>query len=525
MGAAGHPLVRTPTLDALAADGVRFARHYSQAAPCSPGRAALYTGTYQMNNRVVANGTPLADKFDNLARVARRSGYDPTLFGYTDIGLDPLMADGPTDPRLDAYDGVLPGFSIGLQLPEDQSPWLEWLQGLGYDVPSNWIGALLGEPGRPSAHSHSAFLTDRFLMWLDAQREGWFAHVSYLRPHSPYAAAGEYSTLYDPADVPLPIERARDVHPMHETVLSLPEVAAPRDERAMREMRAQYYGMVTEVDAQLGRVIDAIKQRGEWDDTAVVVAADHGEQLGDHGLVEKLGYFEESYHVPLLVRDPRHPGVHGAVVDAFTENVDVLPTVCTMLGAEIPAQVDGLPLNAFLEGTSPPWWRDAAHWEWDWRYVLISRTNADGHSTAASSARTSRSCGRRRLPMCSSATAPGDASTSARTRRGGPSATSPRWSSRSPRPSRDGARSTSTGRTPRCCCHPSASDAGRCWPSARRTSARARASAVHLSRASTGARIPRCVEAPIRRRLARRHPSNGRDGAPEAAGAASAGNR
>ena len=76
-----------------------------------------------MNNRVVANGTPLADRFDNVARVLRRAGYDPTLFGYTDIGIDPLVADGPADPRLDSYDGVLPGFSVGFRLPEDQSPW------------------------------------------------------------------------------------------------------------------------------------------------------------------------------------------------------------------------------------------------------------------------------------------------------------------------------------------------------------------------------------------------------------------
>jgi arylsulfatase A-like enzyme len=371
MGTAGHPLVRTPTLDSLAADGVRFASHYSQAAPCSPGRAALYTGTYQMNNRVVANGTPLADRFDNVARVARRSGFDPTLFGYTDIGLDPLQADGPADPRLDAYDGVLPGFAVGLQLPEDQGPWLRWLAALGYEVPAHWVDALRGEPDRAPEHSHSAFLADRFLEWLDRQESGWFAHVSFLRPHSPYAAAGPFSRLYDPDDVAMPIPPAARRHPLHDAVLSMPIVAAPVDEAAMRRLRAQYFGMVTEVDYQLGRVLDAIRARGEWDDTAVVVTADHGEQLGDHGLLEKLGYFEESYHIPLIVRDPRHPSAHGRVVTEFTENVDVLPTVCGLLGAEVPAQVDGLPLDAFLEGTMPAWWRDAAHWEWDWRYVFI----------------------------------------------------------------------------------------------------------------------------------------------------------
>ena len=378
IGAAGNPVVATPTLDALCASGVRFARHYSQAAPCSPGRAALYTGTYQMNNRVVANGTPLAARFDNVARVARRRGYDPTLFGYTDTGFDPLVADGPEDARLDEWDGVLPGFSVGLRLTEDQSPWLEWLTSLGYDVPAHWVDALRGEPDRPAAHSHSTFLTDRFLEWLERQPAGWFAHLSYLRPHSPYAAAGEYALAYDPAEMSMPIPPAEVRHPLHDAALGNPLAAAPIGEPSLRMMRAQYLGMVTEVDAQLGRVIDAIRARGEWDETAVVVAADHGDQLGDHGLVEKLGYFEESYHVPLVVRDPRHPGAHGRAVEAFTENVDVLPTLCDLMGAPIPPQVDGVPLTPFLTGAEPAAWRAAAHWEWDWRYLLIRWGARDG---------------------------------------------------------------------------------------------------------------------------------------------------
>lgn len=80
LSVAGHPVVRTPHLDRLAVLGVRFARHYSQAAPCSPGRASLYTGLYQMNHRVVGNGAPLDRRFDNLAKAARRAGYAPTLF-------------------------------------------------------------------------------------------------------------------------------------------------------------------------------------------------------------------------------------------------------------------------------------------------------------------------------------------------------------------------------------------------------------------------------------------------------------
>ncbi len=189
-GAAGHPLVQTPALDRVAREGVRLERHYSQAAPCSPGRAALYTGTYQMNNRVVANGTPLPSGMDNVARVARRAGYDPTLFGYTDQGLDPHDATDENDPRLDYYDGILPGFSVGLYLPESQAGWIQDLRAKGYDVESGWSGPLRGEPDRPASDSLSTFLTTRFLEWLDRQEGGWFAHLSYLRPIRPTPRRG-----------------------------------------------------------------------------------------------------------------------------------------------------------------------------------------------------------------------------------------------------------------------------------------------------------------------------------------------
>ncbi len=93
--------------------------------------------------------------------------------------------------------------------------------------------------------------------------------------------------------------------------------------------------MVSEVDAQLGRVWSGLRDRGMWDDTVIVVTADHGEQLGDHGLIQKLGYFEQSYHILGIVRDPRHPQAHGTVVTEFTENIDVFPTLCDAIGLEV----------------------------------------------------------------------------------------------------------------------------------------------------------------------------------------------
>jgi arylsulfatase A-like enzyme len=117
LSCAGHQLVKTPHLGRLAKEGVRFAQHYSQCSPCGPGRASLYTGLYQMNHRVVANGTPLDARFDSVAKAARRSGYAPTLFGYTDQAIDPRVTSGPDDPRLQSYEEVLPGFDVGCHLP------------------------------------------------------------------------------------------------------------------------------------------------------------------------------------------------------------------------------------------------------------------------------------------------------------------------------------------------------------------------------------------------------------------------
>jgi arylsulfatase A-like enzyme len=374
LSAVAHPLVRTPHLDRLAAEGVLFTRHYSQASPCSPGRASLYTGMYQMSHRVVANGTPLDARFDNIAKAARRAGYAPALFGYTDQSIDPREAAGPDDPRLNTYEGVLPGFEAVLDLPASKpAAWIEWLRSKGYSVPDNADEALDGEPSRPLEHSMGSFVADRFIAWAERQNSPWFAHVSQLRPHPPFAAAGDFATAYAATDMAAPIAPSDERHPLHSLLLRIPALRAPADKAEMVRIQAQYFGMVSEADHQFGRMRAALERLGQWDDTFVVVTSDHGEQLGDHGLLQKHGFFEESFHIPCIVRDPRPGRARGYRVDKFTENVDLFPTLCEVMALPVPAQCDGLPLTALLEGGDPPWWRDAAHWEYDWRFLFIAK--------------------------------------------------------------------------------------------------------------------------------------------------------
>lgn len=382
LSCAGHFLVKTPHLDELASSGVRFARHYTQATPCAPGRAGLYTGMYQMNHRVVANGTPLDRRFDNVARLANRAGRTSVLFGYTDQGIDPRLAKGPDDPRLSTYEELLPGFQWQLNLSGDHRPWVDHLRDLGYGVDDGHLQLLSTEHERPAEHGVSAFTTDRIIDWLHthagrADDEPWFLHASYLRPHPPYSAPGMFHSMYDPALTGDAIEPMRERHPFHDLLLGLDDVAAPADRPSLARMRSQYFGLVSAVDAEMGRLWSALRDFDLWDDTVIIVTADHGEQLGDHGLREKVGWFEESHHIPLIWRDPRSAQAHGRVVEDFTESVDVMPTLAETWSAPIPRQCNGFPLTPFLEGSAPPRWRSAASWEFDWRHALIPHLHDD----------------------------------------------------------------------------------------------------------------------------------------------------
>jgi len=390
LSAAGHPVVQTPNLDRLAARGVRFANHWSVTAPCGPSRASLHTGLYLMNHRSVSNGTPLDDRFTNIAREARAAGYVPVLFGYTDTSVDPRTVSDPKDPRLRDYEGVLPGFTPVVTLTgRDQAPWAQWLTAKGYDVPADPEDLYLPIAGYPDAddhgpswtparfraeHSETAFLTEQVTTWLDRQGdEPWFAHVSYIRPHPPYRAPEGYHDRYDPSDG-APFRRAVDrqaetaMHPIHAGALS--QAACPDTEADARQLRATYWGTMAEVDHQLGVLLDHLDAGGRADDTLVVLTSDHGDQMGDHWLIEKLGWWDESYHVPLIVVDPRSAAdaTRGTVVDAFTESVDVMPTLCEWLDVEVPIAVDGRPLQPFLHDNEVPTdWRTEAHWQWDFR--------------------------------------------------------------------------------------------------------------------------------------------------------------
>jgi arylsulfatase A-like enzyme len=164
-------------------------------------------------------------------------------------------------------------------------------------------------------------------------------------------------------------------HPLFAIMIKHPFLKAPDDEQELRELRATYFAMMHEVDYHLGRLFAWLDETGAADDTVVVLTSDHGEMLGDHYMLHKLGWFDASYHVPCIVRAPgeRFDQTRGTRVDAFTENVDVMPTVLDLLGADVPLQCDGRSLAGWLTPEAPGDWRSEAHFEFDFREPADAR--------------------------------------------------------------------------------------------------------------------------------------------------------
>jgi arylsulfatase A-like enzyme len=146
------------------------------------------------------------------------------------------------------------------------------------------------------------------------------------------------------------------------TVVGFPDLAASEATTGM--IRALYFGLATEVDTHIGRLIQWLKDSGQYDDTLIVLTADHGEMLGDYDQWGKRSFQDACFHVPLIIRDPQATA-RGLVIDAPTESIDVTPTILEALGVSVPHSMDGRGLGAFLDGDTPEDWRTHSYSELD----------------------------------------------------------------------------------------------------------------------------------------------------------------
>jgi arylsulfatase A-like enzyme len=354
------------------------------------------------NHRVVRNGIPLDARHTNLALEARKAGYRPAIFGYTSSTLDP-RGRSPNDPALRDAHGNMPGFDeIAPGLPIAPT-YMAYAKAQGYAIPDephdfwlpveNYPGADRYGPTWPPArfkseHSDNAFLVDEAIKYLRVREDlDWFVHIAPMRPHPPFVAPEPFHDMYSADEAPAPIrhsskedERAQhpltafliDTTPQLEYLRTGRGLAADLGERDVRQARATYYGMISELDRHLGRLIDYLEQSGQYDSTLIVFTCDHGEQLGDHYLFGKQGYYDATFHIPLVICAPEAEanGARGTIVDDFTESIDVMPTILDWIGAEVPVDCDGESLLPYCHGGTPPRPRSEVHYEFDFRDVI-----------------------------------------------------------------------------------------------------------------------------------------------------------
>ena len=394
-----EPFLKTPNLDRLCQEGVTFRNHVTTCVPCGPARTSLLTGLYLMNHRAVQNTVPLDQRHFNLGKALREIGYDPALIGYTTTTPDPRTTS-QNDPRFLVLGDLMDGFrSVGAFEP-NMDGYFGWVAQQGFELPpqreniwlpegENSVPGATALPARiPSELSDSSFFTERALTYLKGRNgKPFFLHLGYYRPHPPFVATAPYHAMYQPEDMPAPVrasdpETEADQHPLLRFYVDSIKrgsffhgaegSGATLDENEIRQMRATYCGLITEIDDCLGKVFAYLDETGQWDDTLIMFTSDHGEQLGDHHLLGKIGYYDESFRIPLVVKDgPLHSRA-GAIEDAFTESVDVMPTILDWLGGEIPRACDGRSVLPLLDGERPADWRTELHYEYDFRDVFYS---------------------------------------------------------------------------------------------------------------------------------------------------------
>ncbi len=391
--------VPTPHLDALAARGVRFDHAYVQSGVCGPSRMSFYTGRYMSSHGATWNRVPLSVAQTTLGDHLRAAGRSVALAGKTHVMPDEagcarlgiaadslrgiLLRAGGFD-EIDRYDGHTP--------PGPESGYADWLRARGYagadpwteyviaveaggEVRSGWQMRNVHLPSRVRAEdSESPYMTGVALDWIAAQGEApWALHLSYVKPHWPYVAPAPWHALFRGGDtgpiVRSPQDGTAAEHPVLHAYRQHDECLSFARAEVARQVRPAYMGLVAQVDAEIGRLLDALAQAGRLDDTLIVFTADHGEFLGDRGLGEKELFFDEVVRVPFIVvdPDPRADATRGTVEERFVEAIDVVPTCLAALNLPVPAhQVEGCSLLPLLRGEAIASWRECAVSELDY---------------------------------------------------------------------------------------------------------------------------------------------------------------
>jgi N-acetylglucosamine-6-sulfatase len=343
-----QPWLRTPQMDRMASEGVHFKNAFVTTALCSPSRASVLTGVYAHRHRIVDNNTPIPAGTTFFPTYLQKAGYKTGFFGKWHMGAE---TDVPK-----------PGF--------DQ--WVSF-RGQGTYLPSpnglNVNGKKVQQKGYITDE-----LTDYAVEWMRALPKGqpYFLYLSHKAVHAEFQPAKRHEGMYKDAKFVYPPTMAADG-----------EMAQNRPTWVKNQRNswhgvdypyhstldiADYYKRYAEtlmaVDESIGRVFDALKERGELDSTLVIYMGDNGFAFGEHGLIDKRTAYEESMRVPLLARCPELFG-GGKTVKEVVAGIDIMPTVLAAAGAAGPKGLDGMNWLPLVQGQAAPWRKELLY-EYYW---------------------------------------------------------------------------------------------------------------------------------------------------------------
>jgi uncharacterized sulfatase len=376
LGCYGNPQVKTPNLDRLAASGVRFERAYSQGTSCNPSRASFLTGLRPPTTRVFTNEDAIERMLPPTARTL------PELLGDAGFYLacvGKLFHHSP--PQLAAFDRVelWPAHRVELwpaHRPEPLAPRAERAdERAPAGAPDRARRAALAEQAQKRRRAQSdrfgaqpekgrdakdVRIADRAVELLEEladRTDRFFLSVGFVRPHTPVLCPQRFLDLYDPQQIELPPDWDRRRPGFNPDLFTDHWPTEPE----AREATRAYYGCVSFVDEQVGKVLDALERTGLANDTIVVLFADHGFQLGEHGYWSKYTLYEPTLHVPAIVRVPGNPA-NGSTCSGIVELVDLLPTVCDLAGVPIPGDCEGTSFAPLLRDPQRTWKKAAFAW-------------------------------------------------------------------------------------------------------------------------------------------------------------------
>ncbi len=346
IGALGNEFVKTPTIDGLVEEGVAFTKTYCQSPICTPSRASFMTGLYPSRLRNTRNGN---DSFPDgpplISKLIADSGYECGLIGKFHL----VSAGHRPEPRLD--DGFT--YWKHSHAPRDDWPegthdYADWVREKGKD-----LDEMRNSEARVDPEYHQTkWASDRAIEFMSQERNcPWLLNINVYDPHPPFIPPASYAEKFSADDMPGPYFRESDLDAQAKLdPLDFQGRAKRPEEVNGKDIQGKYYAMIAQIDDQFARILDCLEKTGQRENTIIIFTSDHGEMLGDHGLVQKgCRFYEGLTRVPLIFSWPGH-FAKGVACEGLVELLDLSATILDLTGVEIPDYHQGRSLRNVLEG-------------------------------------------------------------------------------------------------------------------------------------------------------------------------------